>query len=191
MRRTIGLFLAPLATLVLLACGEEASEVPHDMVSASAHGVSGEMMDGGGGMMGGAGMMDGAGGTMGDCSGMAEGGMAGAGGSDGESPLPPSAKTVGDACTTAAECPAGGSGTPICLSEMPGGTCAVAGCADHGHDCPGDSGDGGTVGAKCVKAPENTCLLLCTKDADCRAGYGCLEKLDAAGHGTARVCFPL
>ncbi|GMV17526.1 MAG: hypothetical protein IPM35_01625 [Myxococcales bacterium] len=99
---------------------------------------------------------------------------------------------VGDPCSSATECPAGGSGTPVCVAEWPGGYCAVEGCADHGHDCPNDPGLGGTAttGGKCVLAPEATCLALCAGNADCRDGYECVGKPDAAGHTSTNVCFP-
>jgi hypothetical protein len=80
----------------------------------------------------------------------------------------------------------------VCLTDWPGGYCAVDGCEQHGHDCPNDPGLGGTakIGGKCVIAPTNTCLALCASSADCREGYSCVPKPDAAGHGTADVCFP-
>lgn len=100
-------------------------------------------------------------------------------------------KTVGGPCTPGDNCPAGGSGSPVCL-DWPGGYCAVGGCTTHGHDCPGDPGQGGTstAGSKCVLAPQSICLKLCVSTADCRAGYTCADKSDAAGHGSAKVCFP-
>lgn len=109
------------------------------------------------------------------------GGAAGAGGDPG--PM------TGGACATDADCPSGGSGTPVCLTVVPGGMCSVRGCEDHGHDCPGDAGNGGTVGSKCVTAAENLCLPLCSSDADCRAGTSCVALTDPAGHGSAQVCF--
>ncbi len=99
---------------------------------------------------------------------------------------------VGDPCSSAGQCPAGGSGAPVCLTDWPGGYCAVSSCEVHGHDCPNDPGLGGTAttGGKCVLAPEATCLALCASSADCRDGYECLPKPDAAGHATANVCVP-
>ncbi|MCC6521159.1 MAG: hypothetical protein IT373_00725 [Polyangiaceae bacterium] len=100
---------------------------------------------------------------------------------------------VGAPCTTADECPAGGSGSPACLSQWPDGYCAVVDCAQHGHDCPGDPGLGGvaTTGSQCVLAPTAMCLALCGDNSGCRDGYECVEKSDAAGHGSGKVCFPL
>lgn len=112
-------------------------------------------------------------------------------GSGGASAEAGSAK-IGDACASAAECPAGGSGTPVCVTDWPEGYCAVSACAEHGHDCPDDPGLGGTAktGGKCVLAPTETCLALCASDADCRDGYECVGKPDAAGHTSTNVCFP-
>ncbi|MBI5481729.1 MAG: hypothetical protein HY906_22930 [Deltaproteobacteria bacterium] len=99
---------------------------------------------------------------------------------------------VGDPCSAASECPAGGSGTTACLTDWPGGYCAVQGCEQHGHDCPNDPGLGGTAttGGKCVLDPDATCLALCATEADCREGYVCEARGDAAGHGSANVCVP-
>ncbi|MBI5502784.1 MAG: hypothetical protein HY907_21240 [Deltaproteobacteria bacterium] len=99
---------------------------------------------------------------------------------------------VGDPCTESADCPAGGSGSAVCLTDWPGGYCAVEACADHGHDCPEDPGLGGTAttGGKCVLDPTQFCLALCASDGDCRPGYVCSPQPDAAGHGTANVCVP-
>lgn len=100
---------------------------------------------------------------------------------------------LGDACLSADECPAGGSGTPACLSNWPsGGYCVVEACTDHGHDCPGDPGNTteSTTGAKCVLDPEPRCLALCATTADCRSGYVCSPRSDAAGHASVNVCVP-
>ncbi len=97
---------------------------------------------------------------------------------------------IGSPCTAETDCPAGGSGTPACQTDWPGGYCLVVACAAHGHDCPGDAGLGGTEGSKCVKAPDLTCLALCGSAADCREGYDCVAKPDAAGHGSVTVCYP-
>ncbi len=97
---------------------------------------------------------------------------------------------IGSPCTAETDCPAGGSGTPKCRTDWPGGYCLVTGCAAHGHDCPGDAGLGGTQGSKCVKTPELMCLALCDSVADCREGYDCVPKPDAAGHGSVNVCYP-
>ncbi len=99
---------------------------------------------------------------------------------------------VGDPCSSADSCPAGGSGSPACLTDWPGGYCAVEGCEQHGHDCPEDPGLGAvaTTGSQCVLAPSATCLALCGNDDDCRPDYACTPKPDAAGHGTATVCVP-
>ena len=120
--------------------------------------------------------------TGGGASSSGEGGSGG-GGDSGQ---------VGDVCTSAADCPAGGSGSPACLTDWPDGYCAVTGCEDHGHDCPGDPGLGGTAttGGKCVLDPDPTCLALCASAADCREGYTCESRGDAAGHGEALVCVP-
>lgn len=113
----------------------------------------------------------------------------GAGSADGGSAQP---RRVGEACAADGDCPAGGSGTATCLSDWPGGYCAVVGCAQHGHDCPEDPGLGGiaTAGWSCVLATEASCLALCAGDADCRPEYQCASKPDAAGHGTTEVCVP-
>lgn len=99
---------------------------------------------------------------------------------------------VGAPCTLASECPIGGSGSAACLTEWPGGYCAVRDCTPHGHDCPGDPGQGSTAttGGKCVLAPTAICLALCAADTDCRPGYACQARDDAAGHGSANVCAP-
>lgn len=99
---------------------------------------------------------------------------------------------VGSACQAGDPCPEGGSGEAVCIDSWPGGYCAVSGCAEHGHDCPGDPGLGvtATEGSKCVLAPEPTCLALCGSAADCRPGYDCISKQDAAGHGSVKVCAP-
>jgi hypothetical protein len=117
------------------------------------------------------------------------GGAAGGGATGGATAM---GSAVGDACDPDTQCPAGGSGTATCLTDWPGGYCAVTGCAPHGHDCPNDSGLGGTgtAGGKCVLAPAETCLALCAVDADCRAGYACVDKDDAANHDPVKVCFP-
>lgn len=130
--------------------------------------------------------------------GAAEGGAGGAeagsggGGGGGAGGTSATADAVGDACDSGTPCPAGGSGAPMCLTDWPGGYCAVDGCAPHGHDCPNDAGLGGTAtaGSKCVLAPTETCLALCAGDADCREEYACVDKEDAASHGPVKVCFP-
>lgn len=112
-----------------------------------------------------------------------------AGSADAGSVLP---LRIGDACTADGECPAGGSGTATCLSDWPGGYCAVVECAQHGHDCPEDPGLGVTAstGSKCVLDPLASCLALCATDTDCRPEYECAPRSDAAGHGTTAVCVP-
>lgn len=99
---------------------------------------------------------------------------------------------VGSSCTSSDECPSGGSGSPACLTDWPGGYCVVDECTQHGHDCPNDPGQGSTAstGSKCVVAPTARCLALCAGKLDCRAGYACLPKQDSSGHGTANVCVP-
>lgn len=99
---------------------------------------------------------------------------------------------VGDPCSAPSECPVGGSGSPECLTDWPGGYCAVASCEAHGHDCPDDPGLGGTAttGGKCVLDPEPTCLALCASSSDCRDGYACEPRSDSAGHGSVNVCVP-
>ncbi len=120
------------------------------------------------------------------------GGNAGSAGAGSAAGAGTTSGAIGDPCTSVDACPAGGSGSPVCLSDWPGGYCAVDGCEQHGHDCPNDPGLGGTakIGGKCVIAPTNKCLALCASNADCREGYSCVPKPDAAGHGTADVCFP-
>ena len=82
-------------------------------------------------------------GSGGVAGGGAVGGGAGVANSDGASGA--SAARVGDPCTSVTVCPAGGSGTPVCLTDWPGGYCAIAACTDHGHDCPEDPGLGNTA----------------------------------------------
>jgi hypothetical protein len=97
----------------------------------------------------------------------------------------------GGACTESTVCPSGGSGTATCRLDWPSGYCLVEDCAEHGHDCPGDPGLGGPTGeSKCVLAPQAVCLALCETNVDCRPGYACSARSDAAGHGTAQVCVP-
>lgn len=106
-------------------------------------------------------------------------------GAKGEAAATPTA-AIGDACTDASTCPAASSGTTTCLGGgYPDGYCAIADCATHGHDCPGDA----TI-SKCVLAPTAMCLRLCATDADCRQGYSCVDAPDAAGHGASAVCIP-
>lgn len=99
---------------------------------------------------------------------------------------------VGSACTASSACPAGAAGRATCVTSWPDGYCVVDGCSSHGHDCPDDPGQDASVtsGSKCVKAPTARCLALCVSEADCRTGYACVAKTDAAGHGSAKVCFP-
>jgi hypothetical protein len=193
--------------LALLSCTEpppggmtrsDAAAGDHRTMMGEGGGAGGEMMGaaGGGGMMGGEGGMMGGGGGMGGGGmggggggGMSDGGAAkdGKGAASGDGPK----IKVGDVCDAATACPAGGSGKPICRSAWPGGYCLVEGCQDHGHDCPGDPGLNGTFGdSKCVLAPTATCLKMCKSSADCRQGYSCEQKSDAAGHGSANVCVP-
>lgn len=106
-----------------------------------------------------------------------------------------SAPSVGSPCTAANECPAGGSGTPVCFqSGYPGGYCAVQSCAPHGHDCPNDPGSATSFVAgssKCVQLSSGTaCVALCQSNADCRTGYTCTSLADAAGHGQVLACTP-
>jgi hypothetical protein len=105
---------------------------------------------------------------------------------------PATGGTPGSACTSDSTCVAGGSGTPKCVTDWPDGYCIVEACAAHGHDCPNDPGlvTTATSGSKCVLAPTERCLNLCGSDSDCRTGYSCQAKDDAAGHGTVQVCLP-
>lgn len=117
-------------------------------------------------------------------------------------PAPPGGSTVagsstlvGDPCSSDPQCPAGGSGAPACITapEFQGGYCAVEACSAHGHDCPGDGVQSKCVVATVASVSANRCLRLCASDADCRAGYTCQAKMDAAagaGHGQVQVCFP-
>jgi hypothetical protein len=133
------------------------------------------------------GMMMG-GGEMGEGSGSSTPRDAGV--TDGDASV--SSTAVGASCAAAAECPAGGTGTAQCLTDWPDGYCAVVDCETHGHDCPNDPGlvTTATTGSKCVLAPTAMCLALCGSAKDCRQGYACVEKEDAAGHGSAKVCMP-
>ncbi len=192
--------LLVVSALALLACGGDGlppgsaagaalSPAGHTTPARQAGGAA---MDCASGMMGGGMTMGGE-----DSGGMMGGGMMGGGpsgdGAAGSGAPPPSGGglTVGDACSTETSCPVGGSGAAACLAEWPGGYCAVRGCSVHGHDCPGDPGQGlSGTGSKCVLAPESMCLKLCTQDSDCRDAYACIARPDAAGHGTAQVCVP-
>jgi hypothetical protein len=109
-------------------------------------------------------------------------------GPDAGGPRP--APAVGAPCTADEACPAGGSGQPVCVQQWPGGYCAVEGCLPHGHDCPGDAGRDGALGSKCVEDDGLRCLALCGGDSECREGYECVTKQDAAGHGGVGVCVP-
>lgn len=81
-------------------------------------------------------------------------------------PLLACGPTIGDACTTAAEC---GAGTCLNVDYAPGGACSIACTLDGTTACP--------LGSTCVKdalgrgAPG--CLRGCTQGSDCRAGYVC------------------
>lgn len=107
----------------------------------------------------------------------------------GESPATPPGVPllpVGAPCSTDDQCQPGGSGAAVCLTDgYQGGYCAVADCAAHGHDCPGNGSS-----SQCVSTPANRCLKLCSLDVDCRSGYACQSLPDAAGHGSATVCLP-
>lgn len=114
---------------------------------------------------------------------------------DGAVPDDASGPLVGDPCKAVDVCPqAGGSGTAVCWTSFPGGYCAVADCKPHGHDCPNDPGQGGTAkttSSTCVKYGTGTaCLRNCIVDGDCRPGYTCVSRDDAAGHGAVKVCLP-
>lgn len=89
---------------------------------------------------------------------------------------------IGGACATDATC-----GGAICLDNLPGGLCtercervcpdragrAITFCADLGYD------DGGV------------CVARCTRDADCREGYACLEaERHTQPEIRQRVCIP-
>ena len=154
-----------LATLIT-GCGGNSSDSPNGTGGSSKGGAS----SGGN-----------AGASSGGNAGASSGGAAGANGKD-----------VGDPCTAPDQCPAGGSGTPVCLTDWPGGYCAVSACEQHGHDCPNDPGLGGTAttGSKCVLNPDATCLALCATKTDCRDGYDCAPLSDSAGHGSVDVCVP-
>jgi len=72
---------------------------------------------------------------------------------------------VGTACTTDEDCPGG-----MCLTWLPGGTCAPA--CGPAAPCPANS-----VCAPIYSDPampiRNLCLALCDTVADCREGYAC------------------
>lgn len=133
-------------------------------------------------------------GCSGTSGGSSTGGQAGASGvAGGTTTEATTTQRVGAACSDDSQCPSGGSGTPSCLTQWPEGYCAIKDCAVHGHDCPEDPGQAATNptdGAKCVLSPLATCLALCASDSDCRAGYQCSNRDDAAGHGKATVCVP-
>lgn len=83
--------------------------------------------------------------------------------------------TIGDACTTAADC-----GNTLCINReyTPGGYCSRQ-CTTS-TDCP--------AGTACIPngaaTGVNACFRLCTAAQDCRRGYDCLS---SPGSG-AKVC---
>lgn len=83
--------------------------------------------------------------------------------------------TIGDACTTSADC--GGS---TCLNQdfAPGGYCTTT-CSAGGHDCP--------TGSVCVRDAlgknADSCFRTCSGANDCRSGYACRSTL-----GSPLIC---
>ncbi|MBI3185515.1 MAG: hypothetical protein HYZ28_25535 [Myxococcales bacterium] len=79
--------------------------------------------------------------------------------------------TIGDPCTTAAEC-----GNQVCVNQdyTPGGYCSRQCTLADERSCPS--------GSTCVKdglAKDNpACFRLCRSQADCRLGYVCKSVKD-------------
>lgn len=80
--------------------------------------------------------------------------------------------TIGDPCTTDAEC-----GPGVCLNRdfTPGGACSLA-CAVGGAACPS-----GTVCVRDALGKDRAgCLRSCAAQAECRGGYVCKVEKDSA-----------
>lgn len=93
--------------------------------------------------------------------------------------------SIGDKCALSTDCAA--NGTRLCDTTQPGGYCTVYNCV--GDDCPTES--------ICVLFPaaapgcdpddrrfpprngRSLCLLACTSDTECRAGYVCADPASA------------
>jgi hypothetical protein len=80
--------------------------------------------------------------------------------------------TVGDPCTTAAEC-----GLGTCLNDpaTPGGYCSKA-CGPDAGTCPN--------GSTCVG---DRCFLRCSGGTGCRTGYLC-QAPDGGSAGSGTIC---
>jgi hypothetical protein len=77
--------------------------------------------------------------------------------------------TIGDACTTAADC-----GNQLCLNQpyAPGGYCSKACSLSDEHSCP----SGSTCVANGNGEGNHACFRLCGDKKDCRAGYECRQR---------------
>lgn len=87
---------------------------------------------------------------------------------------------TGAACTSDAQCPAGG----FCLAEdlagWPGGTCI-------GFDCDVATNEGCGEGAHCIEGRRDPlCIAACSIDDDCRDGYRCVGDDDYPERRTCR-----
>jgi hypothetical protein len=89
-----------------------------------------------------------------------------------------SARTVGDSCAVASDCPQNG----LCVSETdfgwPYGYCVTSKCATSA-DC--------AAGTACTgDDPDGICVFRCTSDSDCRTAYRCAPE----GRAGENVCVP-
>jgi hypothetical protein len=108
----------------------------------------------------------------------------GAAGTEATTGTQPIVNTVGEPCSSDADCSAPVGLAPFCWPEpeSPGGECSAAGC--FGQSCG--------VGTVCLGShPDSglnqwTCQRACTKDSDCRAGYVCF----VASYQPDAFCFP-
>ncbi len=147
-------------------------QIPGGQGGAGAGGAGAGGAGAGGAGAGGAGA--GGAGAGGAGAGGAGAGGAGAGGAGA------GVARIGDACTTAGDCPSASAGTAACLTTgHPGGYCSIDGCNQHANDCPG--------GAECVVDPTPRCRATCA-GATCRTGYSCAVR--PTGHASAMVCVP-
>jgi len=89
------------------------------------------------------------------------------GGGYGEGTCYNASASVGDACMTTTDCPAGASCRTEARNGFPGGTCAVSGCdLATNSGCPD--------GTACVSDGfRGRCFASCASSDDCRAAYAC------------------
>jgi hypothetical protein len=76
--------------------------------------------------------------------------------------------TVGDACTTAADC-----ASQLCINKdwTPGGYCSKSCTVGDDGTCP----NGSTCVSNGNGASSPACFRVCTTTNDCRSGYACLQ----------------